>query len=238
MPKEAEIKLNLDMHIWKISPECNVEPSLENIEPSVENIEPTPQTDTNVFPGLGPVAEAMHTSIFGSAAQIECDYRESLTRAFQIPSSMLEAGEEYAAAIGRDTIRDSVRGIQSSEWARLTAKEIIEISERVEKIAKAARRTQRIAAFKSRIKRTWHLFSTIPQTIRAIWTTPPMTAEQVLMNSVSDMWAFSTRYSDDVDFSRIGVIGRDYVRSQRCYPMSAFCTPSRNPLTGKFSFDE
>ena len=206
---KSEIKLNLksSLHSWE---------DLINYQESPE----PGQVDANVFPGLGPVAEAMHASIFGSRLDPATKRMAAEQAAVAQASRNLPADIDRAAAQLDGDVAMWSFGMGLSGEPFVTPHEA---NKRAMKIARAARQTQIIATFKSRLERTWHLFATIPETISAIWTTPPMTAEQALAHSVDGV----SRAQRMQEMLSMGLEQYSPGRS------SAFCTPSRPNLTGR-----
>ena len=93
--REIKLDVNVDMHTWQkflgetefIDPVeyPKVEPEKPIVSPRAPTLaafrERVGETDTNVFPGLGPEAAAMHEAIFGpGAAKRERDMCEAVER--------------------------------------------------------------------------------------------------------------------------------------------------------------
>ena len=146
--------------------------------------------DTNIFPGLGPEAAAMHEAIFGpGTAKKEDDAFNQLSQ---------------------DMMRSFEKGFR---------------------IAKAARRMQMINRFKSRLLRTWGMIAAIPQTLSIIWTKPPCAVDEMLVNLTDGISSYLQAIEHVYSYSGVDW-GVDKAPSRHCGPVVAFCTQSRNPMSG------
>ncbi len=116
-------------------------------------------------------------------------------------------------------------------------RQVVQQADHIRKIAKAGSRTMMINRFKSRLLRTWGMIAAIPQTLSVIWTKPPCVVDEMLTNLTDDIPSY-LQATEHV-YSYPGVDwGVDRAPSRHCSPVAAFCTPSRNPITGVWSLGE